>query len=131
MRFLPLILILLIPACGQRGADDKDSQIVKTPSVEQFKKLIANNPVVLVDFQATWCGPCKMMKPIVQDLERDYRGRLLVVEVDVDERPELADEYGISSLPTFLMFRGGKAGERILGAPPRIDLVRLIETSLK
>lgn len=131
MRFLPFLLILLVPACAQRKNDDKDSHIVKSPSPEQFKKLIADNPVVLVDFQATWCGPCRRMKPIIDELERDYRGRLLVVEVDVDEQPELASRFGVSSVPTFLMFRDGKTGERIEGAPPRIEIVRLIEAGLK
>ncbi len=85
---------------------------------------------VLVDFWATWCGPCRMIAPIVEDLAREYEGRLKVGKVDVDENPDLASRYGVQSIPTLLVFVGGQPFTRIVGYAPKAELKRAIDTAL-
>ena len=84
---------------------------------------------VLVDFWADWCGPCKMVAPVVEELAADYDGRLKVMKVDVDSSPLTAGNYGIRSIPTLLIFKDGKPVQQVVGAVPKqmlqekIDLV--------
>ena len=84
---------------------------------------------VLVDFWADWCGPCKMVAPVVEELAADYDGRLKVMKVDVDASPLTAGTYGIRSIPTLLIFKDGKPVQQVVGAVPKqmlqekIDLV--------
>jgi len=83
--------------------------------------------VVLVDFWAEWCGPCKMIAPIVEELAQDYQGRLKVCKLNVDEEREIAANYGIRSIPTLILFKGGKPVEQIIGALPKSALKSKIE----
>ncbi len=73
---------------------------------------------VLVDFWAVWCGPCRMVAPVVEELAADYAGRALVAKVNVDENPDISQRYGIMSIPTLMIFRNGKMVDRIVGALP-------------
>jgi thioredoxin 1 len=82
---------------------------------------------VLVDFWAEWCGPCKMIAPIVEELAQDYQGRLKVCKLNVDEEREIAANYGIRSIPTLILFKGGKPVEQIIGALPKSALKSKIE----
>ena len=83
-----------------------------------FEKEVINSDIpVLVDFWATWCGPCKMIAPIVAQLAVKYEGKVKVGKVDVDECPEIAESFNISSIPTLIMFKNGEvAGQRVGGA---------------
>ena len=83
-----------------------------------FEKEVINSDIpVLVDFWATWCGPCKMIAPIVAQLAIKYEGKVKVGKVDVDECPEIAESFNISSIPTLIMFKNGEvAGQRVGGA---------------
>ncbi|SRR5579883_1415735 len=82
-----------------------------------FEDLIATSDVpVFVDFWAEWCGPCRMMSPSVKQLASEFKGRLLVVKVNVDDRPQIAAQYGIQSIPTLMVFKAGKPVWRIAGA---------------
>ncbi len=85
---------------------------------------------VLVDFWAEWCGPCKMIAPILERLAEEYDGKIKFVKVDTEENFETPSRYGILSLPTLLVFKGGQQIERITGARPKGDLKRSLEKAL-
>lgn len=85
---------------------------------------------VLVDFWATWCGPCRMIAPIVEELSEEYEGKAMIAKVDVDTAQKTAQEFGIRSIPTLLLFKGGKVVEQIIGAVPKQQIVDKLESAL-
>lgn len=90
-----------------------------------FDELLANSPKpVLVDFYATWCGPCQMMSPILEDVGSQLRDRLQVVKIDTDRYPKIASDYEIESLPTLILFKEGQPVEKIEGVQPANQLVQ-------
>lgn len=97
---------------------------------QNFDELLANNPVVVIDFHATWCGPCRMLGPIVEELANDYEGRVLVGKADVEEAGAVAERFGIRSVPTILFFKNGIQADQVIGAVQRAKLVEKIEALL-
>jgi thioredoxin 1 len=85
---------------------------------------------VLVDFWAPWCGPCRSVAPIVDDLANVYAGKLKVAKINVDESTAVAMKYQITSIPTFIVFKNGEVADRALGALPRSEFVKLIDRNL-
>ncbi|HLE77366.1 MAG TPA: thioredoxin [bacterium] len=85
---------------------------------------------VLVDFWAEWCAPCRMIAPIVEDFATEYKGRLKVVKVDVDDNGGIAVKYSIMSIPTLGVFKGGELVERIVGYMPKAELKRRIDAAI-
>jgi thioredoxin 2 len=92
---------------------------IPVQSAEDFDELVRAAPVpVLVDFWAAWCGPCRAVAPEIEKLARERHGRLVVAKVDTDALPDVAGRFGIRSIPTMILFRGGKEAKRLTGAKP-------------
>jgi thioredoxin 1 len=86
---------------------------------------------VLVDFWAAWCGPCRMVAPIVEELAKEYEGKISFAKVDVDQNPKMASQYGIMSIPTLLIFKNGAPISNIVGVRPKADLKKNLDAVLK
>ncbi|HYJ79110.1 MAG TPA: thioredoxin, partial [Longimicrobiaceae bacterium] len=111
------------PRCGECGKPILLDRPLRVTDAD-FERVVADAPVpVLVDFYADWCGPCKMMAPSLDAVARERMGKVLVAKLDTDGNPQTAARYGVRSLPTLIVFRGGKpAGTEIGAVPkPRID----------
>jgi thioredoxin 1 len=99
---------------------------------ENFKKTVleAKSPVV-VDFWAQWCGPCLATAPILEELSKDYSGKIDFAKVDVDANGPLAAKYGIASIPTMIVFKGGKAVQQVIGYKPKKELQKVLDGVLE
>jgi len=97
-------------------------------NAENFDKEVLQSEVpVLVDFWAPWCGPCQMMGPIVDELTPVYEGKAKLVKINVDEAGELSQKFGVMSIPTFIMFKGGEKVDTLIGGVAKDSLVAFIE----
>jgi thioredoxin 1 len=95
-----------------------------------FQELLAEGSLLVVDFWAPWCGPCKMISPIVDELAEEYAGRAVIGKVNVDENDDTCSAYGIMNIPTILFFKGGELVHRQVGAIRKPELQKLIEEHL-
>ena len=86
---------------------------------------------VLVDFWAPWCGPCRMVAPVVEELAEEYEGRVKFGKVNVDENPKIASQYGIMSIPTLIIFKDGKPVSNIVGFRPKAELKKSLDDALQ
>jgi thioredoxin len=94
--------------------------IVLTDS--NFKTEIAKYPLILVDFWAPWCGPCRMVSPIIEQLAKEYSGKVVFGKVNVDENQMISSSFGIQSIPTMMIFRNGRAVDVMIGAMPKAQI---------
>jgi len=98
---------------------------------QNFKDTIKNNEVVVVDFWAPWCGPCRMIAPIIEELAEEYKEKGVVIgKVNTDEAPEIAGEFGIRSIPTVIFFKNGEVVDTMIGAAPKQMYIEKIESLL-
>ncbi|MEG2119764.1 MAG: thioredoxin [Pseudoflavonifractor sp.] len=97
---------------------------------EGLDKALAANGVIMVDFWATWCGPCKMLAPVIEDLAGKYEGKATVGKVDIDEQEELAGRYGVMSIPTIVFFKDGKEIARKVGVMPADAYTVVLDANL-
>jgi thioredoxin 1 len=100
-------------------------------STSNFQEVVLNSDKpVLVDFWAEWCGPCKMIGPLIEELATEYDGKAVIGKLNVDENPDIAATYGIRSIPTLLVFKGGEIVDRIVGAVPKANIAQKIDKQL-
>jgi thioredoxin 2 len=115
-------------ACGKAIALDRPMRLTDA----EFDRVVADSPVpVLVDFYADWCGPCKMMAPVLDRVAAERMGNVLVAKVDTDANPMVSQRFGIRSIPTLIVFRGGREVAREMGALPAPRLNALLDSAMR
>ena len=97
---------------------------------ETFEQAIAGNVPVLVDFWAPWCGPCRMIAPVIEEVAAEFDGRAVVGKIDVDEEPGLAQRFGVMSIPTLIVLKDGKVVEQAVGARGKADVAAMVSRHL-
>ncbi|MDA8223371.1 thioredoxin [Desulfosporosinus sp.] len=104
---------------------------VKTFTTANFESdVLKSEQAVLVDFWAPWCSPCRMVTPVIDELADEYVGRIAIGKVNVDENGPIASEYGVMSIPTLAIFKGGKMVDKITGFRGKPDLVKMLEAHI-
>jgi len=97
---------------------------------ENYEEIIASDKPVVIDFWAEWCGPCRMIAPIVEEMAAEYEGRAVIVKCDVEENDEIVMQYGVRNIPTVVFLKGGKVVDKHVGAAPKAALVEKLEKLL-
>ena len=104
---------------------------VQKANADNFNELVLeNNQTVLVDFYADWCGPCKMLAPIIDEVAADLAGKAVIAKLNIDEARDIAIEYQVASIPTLMVFKGGSVVETMVGARPKADILRAVENHI-
>jgi thioredoxin 1 len=111
-------------------ADDKNTPIAHVDTKTWNDLVLQSDIPVFVDFWAEWCGPCRMVGPAVEQIGRAMNGKLRVAKLNVDENQEIAMRYGVRSIPSLLLFKGGKEIGRTVGAAPKESYIKFIESTL-
>jgi thioredoxin 1 len=114
----------------QRGKGRFMEKTIKVDSANWEKEVLKGNGLVMVDFWAVWCGPCRIIAPVVDELAQEYEGRLRVVKLNTDENPDVASRYQIMGIPTLLFFKDGKPVDKIVGAAAKKQFKDKIDSLL-
>lgn len=96
----------------------------------EFDQDLSSGKLMMVDFWADWCGPCRMLGPVIEKLAQDYEGKVQVGKVNVDQQPELAMRYGVMSIPTVIFFKGGQELDRLVGVMPAKAFTQVLDRNL-
>ncbi|MDK2991050.1 MAG: thioredoxin 1 [Clostridiales bacterium] len=107
-----------------------DDDVITLTADNFDDEVLKSDKPVLVDFWAAWCGPCRMVSPIIDELAADYAGKIKVGKVNVDEQRSIAERYRIMSIPTIYLFKNGQPVDKIIGARPKADFERFIQQAL-
>merc|ERR1719231_1869380 len=126
----------LVRKTSKRGgvcrAEDTQTSAASVVTDATFEELVLKSPVpVLVDFWAPWCGPCRMIAPLIDEIATEYGDKLRALKLNTDESPSIATEYGIRSIPTVMIFKDGQKLDTVIGAVPKSTLTNAIEKYLR
>ena len=105
------------------------SEKLLQPNKEEFDRLLASEKLLLVDFWAAWCGPCKMIAPIIDQLADEFDGKVKIAKLNVDENRDLAVRFKVMSIPTLILFKNGEVANQLVGARPKAELVKLLQNA--
>ena len=103
------------------------SQVVTNTNISE---ILASDKPVMIDFWATWCGPCRMLAPTVDDIAKEYDGRIVVAKCNVDDADDVAMQFRIRNIPTLMFFKGGEMVNRLVGAVPKQEITAILESIL-
>lgn len=106
------------------------ADIINTSNAQFKADVLDKDLPVLVDFWAAWCGPCKMIAPVLEDLAKEYDGKVQIVKVDITDNEEIAQQYGIRSIPALYLFKQGEVVAQQIGAVPRAQLAQFIDQNI-
>jgi thioredoxin 1 len=107
-----------------------ESSLIHVNDKNFASEVLSSTIPVLVDFWATWCGPCRSIGPVVEELAKEFTGKVKVTKLNVDESPATPSQYGVRGIPTLILFKGGKILDQIVGAVPKARLKAMIEKAL-
>ncbi|WP_456329898.1 thioredoxin [Archaeoglobus sp.] len=116
------------------SGEEKPKKVVSSPvnlNSSNFDETLKSNENVVVDFWAEWCMPCRMIAPVVEELAKEYAGKVVFGKLNTDENPTIAARYGISAIPTMIFFKKGKPVDQIVGALPKSELKRWVERNIR
>ena len=105
-------------------------KVAEVSDVTFEQEVLKSAVPVLIDFWAPWCGPCKAIAPVVEEVAGEYNGRLKVLKMNVDDNPGTPSKYGVRGIPNLILFKGGSVADQIVGAVPKAHLVRAIDRAL-
>ncbi|NPD22133.1 thioredoxin [Corallococcus exiguus] len=104
--------------------------VIELGDAEFQREVLESEEPVLVDFTATWCPPCRVLAPVIDSLAAEYKGRMKMAKLNVDDHPKTPEQYGIRAMPTLLFFKGGKVVKQVVGAVPRAKLEEAVRQVL-
>ena len=116
---------------GSHKKKEDEKMEVKVNDANFKEEVLESDIPALVDFWAEWCGPCLMVAPVLKEIAKEYKGKLKVCKVNVDEAPNTASKYGVMSIPTLAIFKNGKVVDRVVGALPKAELESVIKKQIE
>lgn len=99
-------------------------------TAQNFEETIHGSQLVMIDFWATWCGPCRALAPTIEELAEEYHDKMVIAKCDIDENQDIAMQFGIMSIPTILFFKNGEIVEKQVGLVPKVQLKKIIDSLL-